>query len=379
MGRRWSCWGITADDADKYTAEFQQHGRMIPVYREHGIRAALLEFLGLLPTDATEEQLLEMMKKFQVVHLTTTHEGATPFDERHRRRAGIVGRALVRYVKEAEACCSSPYRYATRTTRTKSTGNAVLAPLVPRSSTRGSLTKTRSFEGLTVGKATFWYTRQHSASCGHHRGSRSGPPLRAFSDMPGLTAMRYSGQWHVVVRGEKQAKELPEQRRECPSTLNVDGKLCRGPAGAGGTKTRQRQDSFLIPISPLFTGANHRNSLWRNIVEINGNRAVQQPSDSMRMQIERLPMAGLAIAGARRLRNVRTATPRSHRGIPLASTWIGIRSPRPRRPRVRVGPAFSRGIRGIFGVHSAYSDGAGTVGDYVQAAKAAGLSFVVFQ
>ena len=38
----------------------------------------------------------------------------------------------------------------------------------------------------------------------------------------------------------------------------------------------------------------------------------------------------------------------------------------------------SSGIRGIFGAHSAYSDGSGTVADYVKVAKAAGLSFLVF-
>jgi hypothetical protein len=41
-------------------------------------------------------------------------------------------------------------------------------------------------------------------------------------------------------------------------------------------------------------------------------------------------------------------------------------------------PAATRDIRGIFGAHTAYSDGNGTVADYVKAAKAAGLSFIVF-
>ena len=41
-------------------------------------------------------------------------------------------------------------------------------------------------------------------------------------------------------------------------------------------------------------------------------------------------------------------------------------------------PPIKVGIRGIFGAHTSFSDGAGSVADYVKAAKAAGLSFIVF-
>ena len=37
-----------------------------------------------------------------------------------------------------------------------------------------------------------------------------------------------------------------------------------------------------------------------------------------------------------------------------------------------------RRVRGIVGAHSAYAGGKGSVADYVKAAKAAGLSFLVF-
>ena len=56
------------------------------------------------------------------------------------------------------------------------------------------------------------------------------------------------------------------------------------------------------PIFELFTGQNHRNPLWADIVECNGDRAAGRPSHSMKMQMNAYrwlaePARGLADFG----------------------------------------------------------------------------------
>ena len=83
---------------------------MIPAYRENGIRAALLEASFFFNQRLPEDQLLAMMKRFHVVHLTTTEEGVTRFDEAHKKRrrrrgtrAGALRRGGRRTVSSAPA------------------------------------------------------------------------------------------------------------------------------------------------------------------------------------------------------------------------------------------------------------------------------------
>jgi hypothetical protein len=81
---------------------------MMPVYQENAIRAGLLEFSVFYRIDATEDQLLKMLKKLHMVQLTTTHEDATP---------------------------------------------------LRRGAHEGVFDPSRMFEGKTLGKATFWSAR----------------------------------------------------------------------------------------------------------------------------------------------------------------------------------------------------------------------------
>lgn len=114
--------GLCASEADKHNVEFQQYSRMIPVYRENGIKAALLEYSPFYASDATEDQLVRAMQQFQVVHLETTSEGAPVFDPAHHARAEVVGRALRRYVEGVGGCSCSRSRCAIPVRRTRSTG-----------------------------------------------------------------------------------------------------------------------------------------------------------------------------------------------------------------------------------------------------------------
>jgi len=359
--------GQCAGDADKHNVEFQLYDRMIPVYGENGIRAALLEHSFFFHRNSTEDQLLAMMKKFHVVHLATTQEGASPFDEALKQRATVVGRALARYVEEGGGLFLQPQPVRYPNTDDELYWNAVLAPLGVTILHEGVFDKTRTFEGKTlpqIRNATFWHTHNIQPHAVTNGVSCLYLPLHGFCPCPGLAAMRYSPAWTVVARGEVDARSYKSGDNN-ELNLDIQGTY---PSTPPVLAVRELGKGRIVsyPLSDLFTGQNHRNPLWADIVECNGDRIAGRPSDGMKLQMNAYrwlaePSRGLADFG--------TYVQERYKPIqfPASVHWDG--------PFV---PAVAHGVRGIFGAHTAYSDGSGTVADYVKAAKAAGLSFVVF-
>ncbi|MDD5704814.1 MAG: hypothetical protein PHR35_02735, partial [Kiritimatiellae bacterium] len=353
--------GLCSGDADKYNVEFQQYDRMMPVYRENGIRAALIELGPFVSQDYAEDQLLAMMKKSHVVHLTIPIEAVAVFDDVQKKRAAIVGRALARYVEEGGGLFIEPQSVRYPGAQDEDYWNAVLAPLGAEILHEGAFDKTRSF----AAKATFWHTRNIQAHPVTKDVSQLYLPLHGCGgESPGLTAMRYGPDWRVLVRGEKEAKSY-RSVTDNKIDLNTEGTYTEAPPVLA---VRQLGKGRLVcyPVAAFYTGINHRNPLWDDIVESNGDRAAGQASDSMKMQMNAYRWLAEPSSG---LTNFGTYVAAPYRPIqyPAKVEW----------GQKFAAPATS-GIRGIAGVHSAYSDGTGTVAEYVRAAKAAGLSFIVF-
>jgi len=362
--------GLAAVDADKHNVEFQTYDRMIPVYRQNGIQAALLESSYFYRRDCTEDQLLEKLKRFHVVHLATTEEGVTRFDEKHQRRAPVVGRALARYVEQGGGLFLQPRPVRYPGDEDELYWNAVLAPLGAKILHEGVFDKTRAFEGQTLGKATFWRTSNIQAHPVTRDVSCLALPLHGYGHFPGLVAMEYAPEWQILVRGENKAQSY---RSNADNVIDLDaaGTYAQAPPVLA-VRSLGKGRIVCYPISPLFAGSNHRNPLWADIVETNGDRAGGQPSQSMKMQMNAYrwlaePSAGLSGFGTY------AAEPYQPVQFPAAVEWDKHRFGQP-----AAADAGSTGVRGIFGVHSSYSDGSGSVADYAVASKAAGLSFIVF-
>jgi len=362
--------GRCSIEADKYNVEFQTHDRMIPVYQQSGIRAALLEASFLYRRDCPEDKLLEMMKQFHVVHLATTNEGVTNFDEVHKKRAAAVGRVLARYVEEGGGLFVQPQPVRYPGDHDELYWNAVLAPLGVKILHEGAFDKTRVFEGQTLFKATFWHTRNVQTHPVANGVSCLYLPLHSFGPFPGVAAVEYGPEWKVLVRGEKEAKSY-RSGADNEIDLNVEGTYTEAPPVLA-VRALGKGRIVCYPISPLFTGQNHGNPLWVDIVERNGDLAAGRPSHSVKMQMNAYrwlaePARGLADYGTY------VQEPVTPVEFPKTFDWDKYRFGKP--PAVA---AAKTGIRGLFGAHSAHSDGSGSVVDYVKAAKAAGLSFIVF-
>jgi len=357
--------GLSAVDADKHNVEFQAYDRMVPVYQENGIRPALLESSFFYRRDCTEDKLVELMKRFHVVHLATTEEGVTRFDEAHRKRAEIVGRALVRYVEQGGGLFLQPQPVRYPGDEDERYWNAVLAPLGAKILHEGVFDKTRAFEGQTLGKATFWHTANIRAHPVTKDVSCLCLPLHGYNDFPGVPAMAYGPEWQILVRGQQEAKSY-RSNADNVLDLNAAGTYAEAPPVLA-VRTLGKGRIACYPLALLFTGQNHRNPLWPDIVECRGDAAAGRPSHSMKMQISAYrwlaePSGGRADFG--------TLTQEPYRPVqfPAKVDW----------DKSSLTSTGSAGIRGILGAHSAHSDGSGTVADYVRAAKAAGLTFLVF-
>jgi hypothetical protein len=357
--------GLSAGDADKHNGEFRAYDRMIPVYGENGIRAALLEASLFYDRECPEERLLAIMKQFHVVHLTTTEEGITRFDERHKRLAAVVGRVLARYVEEGGGLFIQPQPVRYPGDDDERYWNAMLAPLGAKILHEGIFDKTRTFQGQTLGKADFWHTRNIVAHPVTKGVTCLCLPLHGFGEFPGVPAMEYGPPWQVLVRGEREARSY---RSNADNVLDLGAKGSYGEAPPVlAVRSLGKGRIACYAIATLFTGMNHRNPLWADIVECRGDRAAGRPSHSMTMQMNAYrwlaePSAGSAEFGTH------VDEPYEPVRFPGKIDWDVHRWP----------AAVAGGIRGVFGAHSGHSDGSGTVADYVRAAKAAGLSFLVF-
>ncbi|MCG2659246.1 MAG: hypothetical protein L6437_03240 [Kiritimatiellae bacterium] len=379
--------GLTRGDADKYNVEFQKYDRMIPVYTKNGIRTALLEVNPLYRQDATEEQLLASLKRFHVVHLNTTDEGVSRFDEKHKARAAVVGRVLARYVEEGGGLFLQPQSVRYPGDEDELYWNAVLAPLGAKILHEGAFDKTRVFEGKTLYAhvaTTFWFTRNIQSHPVTEGVQSLYLPLHAFGPRPGIAAMQYSPDWQILVRGEKEAKSFASDVNN-EIKLDAAGTYAEAPPVLA-VRALGKGRIVCYPISTLFTGMNHRNPLWSEIVETNGDRITRQPSHSMKMQMNAykwLAEPACALAGF----GTYVFEPYKPIQFPASVDWDKIQFAKtpgtndeftyPDGQKAMVSAATT-GIRGLVGAHSSHSDGQGSVADYVKAAKATGLSFLVF-
>ena len=176
--------------------------------------------------------------------------------------------------------------------------------------------------------------------------------------------MQYGPEWQILVRGEKEANSY---RSDADNVIDLNAAgTYASPAGAGRPQPGQGR-IVCYPVARCSRGSTTATRSGPTSWNASGDRAAGRPSHSMKMQMNAYrwlaePAGGMADFG--------TYVEEPYRPVqfPAKVDW----------DKDRWTSARSAGIRGIFGAHTAYSDGSGTVADYVQAAKAAGLSLIVF-
>jgi hypothetical protein len=375
--------GVTRYDGEKYNVEFGRYDRMAPVYRQNGIEASLITLGDVYPSRKfTEDQLVAKWKQFHAILLIPEHEGVAILTPECAAYAKVVGAALARYVSEGGGLVVTPRPVRYPGQDDEKYWNIVFEPLGITLLHEGVFDKTRQFEGKTLWyqKEPFWYTQNIAPHPVTENVKRLCLPLHDFGHFPGLVALKYSGDWQVIVSGEAEAKSYLSGNDNNVDIEKEGTYQTLPPVAAVRTLGKGRIVSY--PLATLFTGLNHKNPLWPDIVEEKGDVKSERPSDSMKMQMNAVkwaaqPAQALAEFGTFKM------PPFQKVEFPKTVDWDAVRFGKESKISYADGvtPDLAdryQGVRGIMGAHTSYSDGQGTVAEYVAAAKAAGLSFIVF-
>ena len=379
--------GIATHEADKHNVEFQKYDRTMPLFQQNGIQASLVEEDGLCRQTWTEARLYQLLKVYHVVQLATTCEGVQKLTPEVEARAKLAGAALARYVQEGGGLLLQPRSVRYPGDDDERYWNLVFQPFGCQILHEGCFDATRRYEEKpapgVLGKRTYWFTRgvkphgvTEGASCLYL-------PLHDYYPGAGTPAMQYSADWQVVVSGEKEAKSYRTGVSGDPNTLNLEtpGTYASAPPVVA-VRGFGRGRIVCFPVSPLHTGMNYGNPLWPQTVETRGDPALGQPSDTMELQMNACRWLAEPV---QQTPGFGTYTPEPYKPVefPKSVEWdswnfekvAGLTYADGQEPVLQ---SAAPGIRGIVGAHTSLTDGKGAVADYVTAAKAAGLSVIVF-
>ena len=224
----------------------------------------------------------------------------------------------------------------------------------------GVFDKTRAYEGQTNGKATFWYTeniRPHVVTEGV---KRLYLPLIGCHVGPGLPAMQYGPQWQIIVRGETEAKSYRSGDDNGPN-LDAIGTYANAPPVLA-VRTLGKGRIVCYPLSQLFTGMNFGSPLWQSVVETAGDRGSNRPSQGMKLLMNCYKwLAEPALDNP----TLGTYKKPLYKPIKFAAKTD--------KDAQKFGEPTGASVRGIFGAHSAYSDGKGDCGGVCEGGQGRGI------
>ncbi|MDZ4200508.1 MAG: hypothetical protein U1E27_14630 [Kiritimatiellia bacterium] len=361
--------GLTRPAGVARNPEFVKYDRSAAYFREQGIALRLMDLEDFEHRNLSPEAWVAKLSDFQVVVLQTEPEGIRRFTEVDAARAARVGEALRVYVEGGGGLLLqiSSVRYLGGDDLTY--WNAVMKPLNVRilaealfdpSQTTGSVfTKPEGSHGR--GENQFFYTqniRPHEVTLGV---SGLWLPLMSFAPMAGTPAMDYGTEWTPVVCGGPKAKSFSmkpgagfhEIDLQSPGTYAEEPPLV-------AVRTLGRGRIATLPVDSVFTGRNYGNPFWLDIVE-SGDPVTGKRSDLMKLQSQLFHWLADSSPDTRRAGTVSRAE------FPPFVEWRPISEPQP-----------SKSYAGILGARSQHGGGESSAAEMIAAAKAAGLSFIVF-
>jgi hypothetical protein len=224
-------------------------------------------------------------------------------------------------------------------------------------------------------------------------------PRHGDYDYTGTVPMKFGKSWTVLVKGSETARTIgladsggaseAVGADEGAYSSQAKGSYAGSPEIVGVREDGSAGRMMVFPFHPAHTWSNFHSWVLNDAMMLNGYDTY--PSDGMKMFLnacrwlaEPATKAGLGgyVAPPEKLAAEVTPIDWSKEEFP-ANSWSGTASYFNARTQMDVQmselvTSQSRDFKGIMGARTAYSDGTGTVADYVAEAKKLGLSFVVF-
>lgn len=365
--------GIARVDGGKYNVEFRKYHRTILFYQKNNIEPVLFDYIFLPQSSKTltEKQMYEIISRFHVIHLATTIEGVgVMFGEEEKGQAQKVANVLKKYVENGGGLFIQAQSVRYPNTKDEDYWNEVLKPFGIEILHECIFDKTREYKGKTINEESFFYTQNilphpitEGIKCLYL-------PLHSSHPGPGTVALKYSQDWQILIRGEKECQSYKSGIPGDPNVVNLENVgtyISYPPILAIREMGKGRIVSY--PISEIFTGLNYLNPLWDNTVEEKGDPLSGRKSDSWQLQMNCYKWLG---ENALKIEQIGTYKFEPYKEIvyPEKVSWDKYNFSKPLTPTTLA--------KGIVGAHSSYTDGEGNVFDYVEECKKQGLSFIVF-
>jgi len=358
--------GITKNDGDKYNVEYVKDSKSAAFLMEHGVKSVLIDYKGL--------SSVANLKKYNVILLCGHCEGVHLLTPVIEKQAEAMGQTLKQYVEQGGSLLLLPQSVRYANDQDEKYWNVILKPFNVEILHEGifDLENQTQNELKPAYFKEFFFTaniKKHPAAANV---SGLWLPLNSYYPAAGTPAMKYGAEWETIVSGEKSAKSFLTN-----PTTNV---LVATPDKIGTYKESPpivairnlgKGRVACLPLDLVFTGQNYGNEFWSHIVESAGDPKSGKKSDGLQL------IASLAKwLGDSNINNSAFGTAQMPEYKPVQFPESCSWDSKDFR-RLDAG-WWKKPATGILGAHTSYTDGTGSVADYVKAAKAAGLAYIVF-
>jgi len=377
--------GFLSQEASQHRAEWRNYGYRKTLL-ENGMDGSLVEGGAVFRGGLNEEAFYKSMKPFNVICLSSTSEGIYRFDDALKRNCAAARRALERYVGEGGGLLVllQPERYPN--SDDEEYFSALMAGFGVSFLHEGVWDPEHAFKSpktLAIPSWDFFFTSNIAPHPVTEGVERLYLPKLCYG--PGVPAFKLTGPWKVVVAGEESAKSFAQNALDNSFDLTKPGSYESAPPIAAVREFgKGRVFIWAVPNRNAF--ANFGNRLWPHTTETEGDAEHGRPSFGNRLLLNALKWLGkpsLAIAGFGTYRDVAPEPVK----FPASVNWdkydfapvpAGAEPEKYPDGQLIAFPVAGAGVKGVIGAHTSLTDGKGSVGDYVAAAKAAGLKFIVF-
>jgi hypothetical protein len=362
--------GFLMVDADKYFAEEQRHNPYATrVLAPNGYGFGLAEWRLFFGDQADETRTLELLRRFSVMVIDTPFDSSIiEIGPAQQRTAAAARKALEQYLQEGGSALIHLQAVRYPGDKDQDYANLVLEGLGVQMLHEGVYDTQQAFSAriATIFQPEGFF-RTGNVTPGHpvtEGVRRLCLPQYHNGQTPGVVAPQLSADWQVLVRGEPSARSYVVTREHVTDYAQGGTYSTAPPIVAVRSFGKGRVMAFSVPARSVHT--NYGVSGWNMVVEATGDAAAGLPSDGGRLVLNGLKWLAETSEGNPALGTFETA-PMARVQFPASVEWDSQQFAPP-----------VEGVRGVIGARTALSDGSGSVADYVSAAQAAGLSFIVF-
>jgi hypothetical protein len=359
--------GFLHHEAAQYEAEWRLYTGYGKTLTKNNLQGALVENRAIYRGPIAAGQLYDAIKPFHAIVLVARDEGVHTMTDADRARALIARADLERYVREGGGLFLLAQAVRYPGDDDQKFHNLLFEPFGAQILREAIFDTTQTFDSPRTpvfAPMPYFWTKNITAHPTTQNVRRIYLPLYTHEPVPGVPALQLGEDWQVVVRGDASAKSYLVGDDNGIDLSRAGNQKSAPPIAAARSLGKGRVFIYSAPARDTFL--NYGNKMWPQITEAVGDRENGTPSDSNTLLLNAL----------RWISQPAGSTPGFGTHV-LAPIEPIVFDPSVNWDTAEFG-APSAGVRGIIGAHSNYSDGKGSVAEYVAAAKAAGLSYIVF-